>query len=401
MTKMIRAAAMFLLILFTCFFIHADLIEFYKKGTIKLIPEPNFGIDVDWEALFYDKYKDLVVTPDGTIFVSNDRLHNVFKFSDKGNFIGKFGQKGNGPSDLYNPSDLSILDGKYVLVGEYPSGRRFSLFDLTGKYVKVIKTDNSPFSPIALKNSKLAYLNYKYPGYKKNSSQTPTMNRTNVVIKDTESGKEAIIDSIEIPDKSWIRLEGYRGVIRLENYIGQVMLAQTKDGNLVVGASNSPVMKIYSENGILLRTFRLKMAPVPVTSDYIAKFKAYKVASNLALTGKDASVGRYTAKLMKKFPFEHFFEEHLPYYRKLIVDSEGNILVFKWTDCIGECTKIFQVYSPDGTFVCETKIDQGIFDFEIDRRWNNIVFTDKGIFGLFYLKDDEEETLRLVKVNVQ
>lgn len=401
MTKIIRIAIVSLLIFFTSHFIHAGLIEFYKKGTIKLTPDPAFGIDVDWEVLFYDKYKDLVVAPNGTIFVSNDRLHNVFKFSDKGHFTGKFGQKGTGPSDLYHPDDLSILDGKYLLVGEYASGRRLSLFDLAGKYVKVIKTTNSPFSPIALKNNKIAYMAYKNPGIKSNDSPIDVIVQTKVIIKDVASGKETVIDSFNIPDKSWIRLKGSKGVVKLGNYIGQVMLAQTKDGNLVVGASNSPVIKIYSENGKLLFSFRLKMKPVPVTSDYIAKFKAYKVASKSALTGKDAAYGKYTAKLMKAFPFEHFFWEHLPYYRKIMVDSEGNILVFKWTDCIGDCTKIFQVYSPEGTFICETKIDQGVFDFEIDHRRKKIIFTDNGIFGLFYLKADEEETLRLVKVNVR
>ena len=400
MKKTIRTAAVFFLILFTYNLIHADLIAFYKKGTIKLTPDPDFGADVDWETLFYDKYKDLVVAPDGTIFVSNNRLHNIFKFSGKGNFVEKFGQKGTGPSDLNHPGELSILDGKYVLVGEYASNRRASLFDLAGKYVKVIKTYNSLFSPIALKNNKIAYMAYKNPeGIKKNSSLIETLKQTKIIIKDVASSKETVVDSIEIPDKSWIRLKGSRGVIRLENCIGQVMLAQAKDGHLVVGASNSPVIQIYLENGKLLHSFPLKMAPVPVTSDYIAKFKAYKIASNSSLTGQDAAVGRYMAKLMKKFPFEHFFGEHLPYYRKIMVDSEGNILVFKWTDCIGDCLKIFQVYSPDGTFICETKIDPGTFDFEISYHRNTIAFTDKGIFGLFHLKDGED-TVRLVKVNV-
>lgn len=398
---MIRTAAAFLLILFTCHFIHADLIAFYKKGTIKLTPDPSFGIDVDWEALFYDKYKDLIVMPDGTIFVSNSRLHNIFKFSDKGTFTGKFGQKGNGPSDLYLPSDLSILDGKYVLVGEYAARRRVSLFNLIGKHVKVIKTDSSPSSPIALKNDKIAYLTRSFPGYKRHSSEVPVMGRTSVIIKDIKSGIETIIDSIDIPIKNWIRMKGTNGVFTIENNIGEVVLAKTKDGNLLGGATNSPDIKMYSESGKLLRSFRLQMSQVPVTGDYIAKYKAYKVAAKSASTGEDAAYGRYMAKILKKYPFERFFEEHLPYYRKIMVDSEGNILVFKWTDCIGDCTKIFQVYSPDGTFVCETKIDPGVFDFEISSNWNRIAFTDKGIFGLFWLKDDEEKTLRLVKVNVQ
>jgi hypothetical protein len=143
------------------------------------------------------------------------------------------------------------------------------------------------------------------------------------------------------------------------------------------------------------------MTPVPVTGDYISKFKAHKIAYLSAVPGKEGRGDRWMAKVLKKFPFKNLFQEHLPCYRKILVDSRGNILVFKWTDCIGDYDKIFQVYSPEGKYICETKIDEVVFDFEISHLRDNIIFTDKGIFGLFQLKDSKDVSLRLVKVNIE
>jgi hypothetical protein len=381
--------------------IYADLTGFYKKGTIKLIPAPGFGENTDWETLFYDKYKELTVAADGRIFVSNSRQHNIFKFSKNGGFLKKFSQKGRGPGDTIQPGNLSILDGKYLVVGERSTTRRVSVFDFSGKCFKVIRTNHSIHSPIALKNNNIAYLRHKYSGMEKNTSLVDSVQHTTIIIKNTETGKEKEITSISIPDRSWIKIKGTPGGIRLENFIAQVMISQTKDGNLLAAVSNSPLIKIYSFDGKLLHTFRLNMTPFPVTNDYIARFKAYKVGYLSASKGKQGSADRFMAKIMKKFPFEHLFAEHLPYFRNVLVDSEGNILVFKWTDCIGDCTKIFQVYSPEGKFICETKIDEGVFDFELSRFRNNIIFTDRGIFGLFQLKDSDDVSLRLVKVNVE
>jgi hypothetical protein len=387
-------------ILLLCNILAADLVDFYKKDAIKLTPAPYFGKSIKWESLFFDTNKDLAVAPDGSIFVSNSSRHNIFKFSKNGEFLGKFSQKGQGPGDTSQPGKLSILDGKYLVVGERATLRRISLFDLSGKYVKIIRTNHSAFSPIALKNNKIAYLTYKYPGMKKKSSFKGLTKQTKVIIKNVEAGEEKVIDSIDIPDKSWIKLEKGSGVIRLDNYIGNVMIAKTKNGNLLVGASNSPVIKIYSLNGKLMHTFRLNMTPVPVTSNYVRKYKAYKVGYLSAAEGQKGRSDRRMAKVLKKYPFENLFADHLPYYKKISVDFQGNILVFKWTDCISDCDHIFQVYSPEGKYVCETRIDEGEFDFESSRFRNNIIFTDKGIFGLFQLKNSEDVSLRLVKVNI-
>ena len=57
-----------------------DLKDYYKKGSITLKGEENFGENNDWEGIFYDPYKEMIVAPDGSIFVANNRQHNIYKF---------------------------------------------------------------------------------------------------------------------------------------------------------------------------------------------------------------------------------------------------------------------------------------------------------------------------------
>ncbi|MCP5053351.1 MAG: hypothetical protein GY940_39670, partial [bacterium] len=80
-------------------------------------------------------------------------------------------------------------------------------------------------------------------------------------------------------------------------------------------------------------------------------------------------------------------------------DSEGNFLVFKYTRCQKNCTPVFQVYSKEGKFICETQLDSGKYDLEIDGRFRKLRFTGDGIFGLLMEKGDEDEIYRLIKSN--
>ena len=44
-----------------------DLIDAYKSGPIHLEQDPEFGKDTDWKNLFYHRFCDLTVAPDGSI----------------------------------------------------------------------------------------------------------------------------------------------------------------------------------------------------------------------------------------------------------------------------------------------------------------------------------------------
>ncbi|MCP5052056.1 MAG: 6-bladed beta-propeller, partial [bacterium] len=351
--------------------------------TVKLEADPSFGTRTDWESIFYKAYEQFTVGPAGNIFVSNSRQHNIYKFTPSGKLEAHFGRKGRGPGDLYYPSNLSILDDKYLVVGEYATTRRISIFDLDGKCVKILKAGRSVFSPIALKNNRIAYM-----GQSLKSRKTFTFK---IIIKDATSGKEILVTSPEITNNNYIR-SGSNSMVMFKSRIGYVVINRTPNGNLVVGVSNTPDITIYSPEGKRIRSFRLNIKPVAVTNSYIREFKESMIAGAI----EDRSASNYI-NAIKKANFESFFADNLPFYRDIIVDSEGNFLVFKWLACIDDCPKTFQVYSPEGNFLRDTTFDEGEFDFEIDSISRSLIFSKKGMFGLFQIKGSEDVSLRIVK----
>ena len=375
--------------LLVCCFLSGSLTDFYKKGLIKLEAEPNFGRETDWNTLLYDFRFDLMYSPQGDLFVAFSPNHCIYKFNPEGKYVTKFGQKGQGPGDFYYPGDLSILDGRHLVIGEYATARRISLFDFDGNFIKLLKTENSSFYSTALKNGKIAYTTHKY-GPRENFSQKLT---TAIIIKDVKTSREKAVDEINRERKHTVLEGGIRFVSVVES--GEVIITQTKGGNLLVGLTTSPELKIYSPEGELLQAFRLKMNPIPVTRDYMRKYK-----ESIIRNWEEQKLNKRMIEAVKKSSLDNVFDEYVPFYKEILVDSEGNILIFKYTDCFGACLEIFQVYSPEGQYICDVTIENGIYDFQIDRRFKNIIFTSQAIYGLFPLKDSEDFEMRLVRVNV-
>lgn len=379
--------------------IWCDLIPHYKNEKIVLKGVENFGQGNDWEGLFPNRFRDIIAAPDDSIFVINSRTHNIFKFNKQGKLLKIFGLKGRGPGDFFYPGAPSILDNKYLVVGEYSSNRRFSIWDFNGKCINVVKTKTSIFHLTALRDTRVAYYHYSQQAEKKNDYQTTI----SIIIKDISSGKEKTVKRISIPDRSTVQTKN-GGSFDFENYFGEVYLSQTIDGNLAIGVSNQPKIIIVSPMGELIRSFDLKINPIPANNIYIKKFRDNLLAELDAIdeTSMDSHkkfVHHLRKKTFKKFDFSTIFDKYLPLYKDILVDSEGNFLVFKFTECQKDCNPVFQVYSKEGKYICETVLDKGKYEFELSRKFKRLCFTSAGIFVIAMNRGDEDEVYRLIKSN--
>jgi len=384
-----KSGAIIFQLLLLYFALNASLLDFYKKGRIKLEADPNFGQQTAQSEPLYDTRCDFLRAPNGSLFIASTTEHCIYRYSPEGKFIGRYGQEGRGPGDLHFPGDLSVLDGRYLVIGEYATSRRVSLFDLEGNFVKLLKTNRSAFTTVALRDKKIAFTTYEY-GPMKNGIQEFT---TIIIIKDVETGEEAAIDEYRTQRK-FIRSGGGGSYMVMGS--GEMILTPTKDGNLLVGVTVSDELKIYSPQGKLLRSFQLRMEPVQVTRNYIQRYKDSRIQDM-----KDRGVRQSLIDAIEKTPYEDMFGKYLPHFKEVLVDSEGNILICKITDCIGDCNEVFQVYSSEGEYICEVTIDCGIYEVTIDRRFKNIIFADGAVYGLFPLKEDEESALQLIRVKLR
>lgn len=397
MKKKILIIVIVFLVLSMDTWLSASLQDHYKKGKIALKGVEGFGAGNNWEELLYEPYKDMLVAPDGSIFIVNSRTHNIFKFDKQGKYLESFGRKGQGPGDFVYPDGPSILDSRYLVVGEYATNMRFSLWTFNGKCIKVVKTRSAVFCLTSLRTNRVAYYTFDQYAEKKNGYQSII----SIIIKDISSGKEQMVKKISLYDRSAVETDS-GGRFGIGNFFGQVYLAQTIDGDLAVGVSNQPNIEIFSPAGEKLRAFDLKIVPIPAGKNYIKQFQANFWAELIKEeeTTMDSSK-KYVHELQKKtfrnFDFSTIFDKYLPLYNDILVDSEGNFLVFKFSECQKNCNPVFQVYSRDGKYICETVLDKGPYDLEIDQRFRKLCFTSEGIFAIVMNQGDEEEIFRLIK----
>jgi len=350
----------------------SDLTTAYLKGRITLTPDPDFAEGTDWESLFLDRHRKIKVAPDGSIFVSNSRDHNIYKFNADGKLIAKFGKRGQGPGDLELPGELSILDGKYLVVGEYISRRRISLFRLDGTFHTILKTRYPPRSPLALGSGKIAYIGLSTRMEQKGDS-FEMINLNRIIIIDATTGEERELETITTT------------INEVKN--GSVVIARSAAGDLLVGLSIRPEIEVYDPDGKKKGILRLTIDRIPVTKKIT---ETYQLKQAVTQGGKRTTI---------TYPLGEF----LPYFFDLTVDSSGNILVFKMSEDPKTGPIVIQVYSQSGKFLCETELDRGGFDLIADLKPYHCVhtlldFTERGIFGILPLKGDELETPRLFRV---
>jgi len=367
--------------------------DVYKSGPIKIRPDPSFGKGVDWAGFLFESYKDIAVADDGTTFMTNSREHTIHKFDPAGRLILTFGKRGQGPGDLEMPGSPSLLDGKYLVVCEYALTRRISLFDINGRFYKLLKTQRPVYDVVALTGTKIAYLSHQFEeasSARKNTGLQSVPRTTRVVLKDIENGNERVVLSRKIPS-DFIMMKSGGSLSFGIDHRGGVIIARSVDGNLAVGVSNSPNVEIYDLEGKLLRSFALNNQARPATKDYIDRFKKAQIAA-IRTDGQMPSAVRNEIIELEKTDFSAMFDRMLPYYREMLTDADGNFLFFSWGEEPGRSALDFSAYSPQGQFLCETRLDPDAFDIEIDPRCRRLSFARGGLIGLAPLKSDEDKT---------
>lgn len=350
------------------------LAERYRTGRIVL------RADEDWTSnlpadLFFEGSGSIAVAPDGSVFVSNSMRHMVYKFDAAGKFVRAFGRRGKGPGDLTHPGRLSILDEKYLVVGEYATNQRISLFDLDGKFVKVVGTGRFTSHPVALKDGKIAYISLRG-----RIDQKEMVSLGEVFILDWKSGVQKSVVRHEIRNP----IERMPGGGIVLAAAGAVVLARTQNGGLVVGTTQSPRLDIFSVDGSKLRTIDTGWKAIPVTAEYRNRYKILQRR-------------RAEAEGEKPQTKDPLLPEILEILEDVWTDSEGNILVCKKTDCLEDCPLVVRAYSPGGDFLCDFTLDPGPFILSADWRFKRVVLMERGLYGLLEFKDDPDGFLHLVR----
>lgn len=389
--------------------------ELYKNDTIKLEAISSYGERNNWEEIFsappngfsysisLGEQKQIVVAPDGSVFMSHKTRHEIWKFDAKGNFVMKFGQKGSKAGQFPALSKVEgILDGKYIFTSDVHG--RIQFFDFDGNYIKTLMLDYMPMDIRPLGNNKIAILGH-----------VPWKNRHTkriVAIKDFNTGKETII---------WSQLkDNRRGEMIIELSNGTLMklsipgtypwprLASSKSGNLIVAFPDDGHVSIYSAEGDEINSFQLNIDPIIIEQEDIDEY--YNAGKS--------KIGRFEERLVKagnfsddeiedmvlqyktqigKLKDKNIYPDHLPYFTNIMVDSDGNILVFEYTEKKSKKSNKFRVYSYNlnGKYLNRSSFVSD--EYKLRFSPHSFIFHDNYIYNVAKKNEGSGNLMRLVK----
>jgi hypothetical protein len=144
-----------------------NLIDVYKKGTVKLVPDTEYGLGNNWDNVFKTYYdtiyntpmgnrKSLKILPDGSVIVNHTYRNFYSKFSPTGKFEKEFGII-NTKGEQFNKINAieGIINNNTFFTGLDNMGNMIC-FDFNGKYIKTLKLNYMTRQMIPLPNNKIA-----------------------------------------------------------------------------------------------------------------------------------------------------------------------------------------------------------------------------------------------------
>jgi len=363
--------------------------DIYQAREIEIRPDPGFGRGTDWASFIENEINGLAVAPDGSVFLAQQRAHTIHKFDGSGRLVKSFGRRGQGPGDFQFPQHLSILDGKHLVVGEHAAGRRISLFDLDGGFVKLVRTGQGPFGAVALRDGVVAYIAKNFP-----RKGTLVLQASSVVLLDTNTEKEVTAcDHSLFVDEDQVFASPGGPPPHGKFGRGEMIIARTAGGDLAVGYTTSPRIVVFAPDGRRVRDLALDYPPLRWTDALWRRYLDARFETGLEL--RPDSDPQQFRRAIEKTPR---LSEYLGYFTEILTDAEGRLIVVRRGDCFRRCDPVLRVFTPEGRLVGQTVLRGGDFGVEIDRRFHNLVFAADGLYGVFTVKDSPDEERRLVRV---
>lgn len=402
------------------------LMDVYKKGTVRLIPDTEYAAGNDWNKVFktyhdtlYGKpmgnRKSLLLMPDGSVVVNHAYKNYYTKFSPTGKFEKEFGVKNSKGIQFKKINHIDGIINNNFFTGLDNMGNMIC-FDFNGNYTKTLKLNYMTRQMIPLPNNKIAVVGWVI---------WETKFRDFIAIVDYTTNKEQVIwehytEKCEEFGKQ-CKLFNYsyefktRGAFSINtmpysNNIGLSSPPQiASTGNkLVVSLPQDGQILVYDLNGKLIGKDNIKWATnfisveeqKEIQQKAIDKFKRIEKPNfagwvspeenKLALETILRQMEADKSKIVDPIP--------IPTFSTILKDSDGNLLFFEFPKEENANKFNVWVYENGGKFVCQSSFVCD--DYELEINPGKMVFYKGYIYGLQRIKNTQGVPLRLVRFKI-
>ncbi|MBN1768313.1 MAG: hypothetical protein JXR50_02475 [Prolixibacteraceae bacterium] len=405
-----------------------NLIEKYKQGTVKLIPDAEYANGNNWDKVFetfndtlYGRHmgfrKNIRLMPDGSAVVDHPYRNFYTKFSPDGKFEKEFNIVNSNGEPFKKIQQISgIINNNTFFTGLDNMGN-MTFFDFDGNYVKTLKLDYMSKGEIALPNNKIAVVGWVLWTEKI---------REFVALVDFDTNEQKIIWE-HFTDRSCepgteCNLFNYSYHFKEQGAISFNTMPYSKS----TGMSASPIIANSGDNLIVvipstgeiikydLEGNKIGKSKVPWNNNYIsvdeqkkiqrqaiAKYKSLKnpifadwvspEENQLALKSIIQDMENDLDKITDPIP--------IPAISTIIKDSDENLLFFEYPK--KENTNTFNVWvmKNGGEFICQSSFVSDEYNLQINP--SKMVFRDGMIYSLQTLNNAKGVPLRLVRFKLE
>lgn len=199
-------------------------------------------------GIFIKNPRDLAIDKSGAVYVVDQAGHKIFVFDSSGKFIRQFGQKGQGPSDLFRP--ISIALWKDQLVVSESGNLRIQFMDKNGKYIKSFRTFRA-YQTIVLDKSGLIY-----------------------GVPVSLGGKNTIVDVLDQEGKL-LNSFGKPSEYLRSTTLHCIQLCIDEKENIYIARTIPAIIEKYSKKGELIQQFKINY-PLVIAKSKIQESKKFK-----------------------------------------------------------------------------------------------------------------------------
>ena len=398
-----------------------SLIDIYKKGTVKLVPDTEYAKDNDWGKVFANYYdtlynkpmgerKSIVMMPDGSVVVNHVYRNFYSRFDSNGKFVEEFGITNSSGKQLKNIKAIQGVMNNTFFTGLDNMGNMIC-FDFTGKYVKTLKLNYMTRDMIPLSNNKFAVVGWVI---------WATKFRDFVAIVDYDTNEEKVIwdhFTEKCDDNGHCKLFSYSYFF--ENgggfsftsmpYLNSIglnsppQIAYVKN-QLIITLPTTGEILTYTIDGKQVAKEKIGWASTEISVDEqreIQKNAIDKFSDNFNIKG--SKISQEEGDKAKKTILEQMKEDlnniespiPTPVFSTIIKDSDDNLLFFETPKESGSNKFNIWTYDNGGKFVGQSSFECDDYDLSITP--SKMVFHNGYIYSLQTLKDATGNPLRLIR----
>jgi len=375
------------------------LLDLYKAGSVKLVPDPTYAQGNDWNTVF-STYRDsirdshvgarksLILLPDNSVIVNNTYRNFYTKFDAQGRFVKQFNLTSTKGKIFKKTEPIQgVLDQNMLFCAIDDPGNMY-VVNNNGTWLKTLKFTFMDRQIIALPKRKLAVV-----GWTMNDKETVML----VSLVDYTTNTQKII---------WERRKA-RIYPVMPHYVFTVEepIVASVDDKLMVVDVKAGEMLLYDLNGK-----RLSQTPISWRGELISveaqKAKLRKTMETIEKYPIDKPHSNYTIDELKSFKEKSLanLQRELdnvrtpiiePSVATVIKDSDGNLLFFEYPKAKNDNNFHVWVYANGGEFVCESTFVCDDYNLIINPE--RMVFKDGYLYSLQNLKNATGIPMRLVR----